>query len=831
VIGSKSGDSGVPARRYRLAWAALLWEAAWPALWPALAVVGLFLVLALADVLPELNPWLHGAVLAGFGVALAIALVRGLGGVRWPSLARARRRLETANRLAHRPLTALEDRPAGGDAATRALWQAHLARMAAQARALKVGVPAGGWGPRDPIALRAGLALSLLIAVLFAGFDGADRVGRALMPGLGRGAGVPTTLDVWITPPSYTGLPPIFAGAVPRDQSLVVPTGSTLLAQAGGLRAAPSLAVAGRTTPFVPIESGSFRVEATLTAGDRLSVVQGRRELAGWPLQIVPDQPPTIAFRQPPGRTTRAALRLDYTAKDDYGLEAARALIRRADKPELAPIELGLSLPGKRRDAQGTSYHDLTAHPWAGLSVTIQLEATDALGQTGLSEPVTMPLPERNFSHPVARAIVEQRKILVQDPDKRREVGQALARIAALPRMYGDDTVVFMALMAARARLTYEGEDTAIDPVQSLLWDTAIRIEEGEVGLRERDLRAAEQALRDALARNAPDPELQRLIDEMQQALDRFLDSMMQQALNNPQRAERIPRDRNVQTIDRRDLQRMLDKARDLARRGQREQAQALLNQLQQMLENMRAGIMDDDSDMADGDSEMNQAMQGLQEMARRQRDLLDRSFRQSNKGQRGQRGQQGQRGQRGQQQPGQQGQPGDQGDGDDGDDGDIAGDQDALRRSLGEMMRRLGESMGDIPGALGRAERSMRDALDALNRNAPGQAVGPQGQALDQLREGARSLADQMMQQGSGEGDQRARGRADSTRTQNPLRDPFGRPMPNATGVDTGDVQIPDEGQMERAREIYDELRRRAADPSRPVIERDYLDRLMKRF
>jgi hypothetical protein len=54
---------------------------------------------------------------------------------------------------------------------------------------------------------------------------------------------------------------------------------------------------------------------------------------------------------------------------------------------------------------------------------------------------------------------------------------------------------------------------------------------------------------------------------------------------------------------------------------------------------------------------------------------------------------------------------------------------------------------------------------------------------------------------------------------------------MPNATGVDTGDVQIPDEGQMERAREIYDELRRRAADPSRPVIERDYLDRLMKRF
>jgi len=819
-----SGLPPVPAHRYRLAYLALLWETAWPALWPALAVAGLFLVLALVDILPELNAWLHGAVLALFAVGFAVALARGLGAVRWPSRTAARRRLETANQLAHRPLTALQDRPAGGDPASRALWQAHVVRMAAQAKTLKVGVPAAGLGRRDPIALRAVLVLAVLVTGLIAGVDGADRLGRALLPGLGQGAAVPTTLDVWITPPAYTGLPPVFAGAVPHDQVLIVPAGSTLLAQAGGLRNAPALVVGGQTLPFTPIEAGSFRVEATLTQGDRLGVMQGRHELAGWPLRIVTDQPPTIGFRQPPGRTNRAVLRLDYEAKDDYGLEDASAIIRRVDKPELEPITLPLPLSTKRREAQGTSYHDLTAHPWSGLPVTIQLQATDAIGQVGSSEPVAMKLPERNFSHPVARAIVEQRKILVLNPDQRHEVGQALVRIAALPRLYGDDTVVFMALMSARARLVFEPGDSAIEPVQQLLWDTAIRIEEGEVGLRERDLRAAEQAVRDALARNAPDPELQKLIDEMQQALDRLIDSMMQQALQNPQRLERIPRDRNAQTVDRRDLQRMLDKARELARRGQREQAQALLNQLQQMLENMRAGVMDDNDDMADGDAEMNQTMQGLQDLARRQRDLLDRAFRQSNRGQRGQKGQRGQQGMQGQ-----QGQAGEQGDGEDGDDGDIAGDQESLRRALGEMMRRLGDSMGDIPGALGRAERAMRDAADALNRGAPGQATGPQGQALDQLREGARSLADQM--QGTGEGDQRARGRADATRQQSPGRDPFGRPMPNATGVDTGDVAIPDEGQMERAREIYDELRRRASDPDRPGVERDYLDRLMRRF
>jgi hypothetical protein len=33
------------------------------------------------------------------------------------------------------------------------------------------------------------------------------------------------------------------------------------------------------------------------------------------------------------------------------------------------------------------------------------------------------------------------------------------------------------------------------------------------------------------------------------------------------------------------------------------------------------------------------------------------------------------------------------------------------------------------------------------------------------------------------------------------------------------------------KAREILDELRRRAKDPNRPQIERDYLDRLLKMY
>ena len=60
------------AMRLRLARFALLWERVWPPCWPALAALGLFLVLGLFDVLPNLPSLLHAAILIGLGAAFAI---------------------------------------------------------------------------------------------------------------------------------------------------------------------------------------------------------------------------------------------------------------------------------------------------------------------------------------------------------------------------------------------------------------------------------------------------------------------------------------------------------------------------------------------------------------------------------------------------------------------------------------------------------------------------------------------------------------------------------------------------------------------------------------
>jgi hypothetical protein len=165
---------------------------------------------------------------------------------------------------------------------------------------------------------------------------------------------------------------------------------------------------------------------------------------------------------------------------------------------------------------------------------------------------------------------------------------------------------------------------------------------------------------------------------------------------------------------------------------------------------------------------------------------------------------------------------------------GDAAAQQEALRHGLGEIMRQMGDGLGEIPDPLGRAERAMNDAARALRQSEPGEAIGPQTEALDQLQQAAREFAQQMQQRlgnSLGQGDARDDEPGSGEGREGADRDPLGRPLPNSGAFDQGDVKIPDNNTMQRVRDILDELRRRAGERDRPPLELDYIDRLLQRF
>jgi hypothetical protein len=115
---------------------------------------------------------------------------------------------------------------------------------------------------------------------------------------------------------------------------------------------------------------------------------------------------------------------------------------------------------------------------------------------------------------------------------------------------------------------------------------------------------------------------------------------------------------------------------------------------------------------------------------------------------------------------------------------------------------------------------------------NADG-AVDSQGRALEALRRGQQSLAQSMQQQqgqgqmGPGPGQP---GRLGQPRPQQQT-DPLGRPL---RGRDYGDdvtVKVPGEIDVQRARRILEELRRRFGENFRPQLELEYIERLLKDF
>src|SRR5690606_26853807 len=137
------GLAGRIARRVRLARGALAWERLWSALWPMPAIVGLFVALALSDLLPQLPGWAHALVLAGFGAGIIVVGIRASRRFTWPGVHEGERRVERASGLSHRPLAALRDRPATGwdDPEGSRLWRAHLRRITSHLGPLRAGAP------------------------------------------------------------------------------------------------------------------------------------------------------------------------------------------------------------------------------------------------------------------------------------------------------------------------------------------------------------------------------------------------------------------------------------------------------------------------------------------------------------------------------------------------------------------------------------------------------------------------------------------------------------------------------------------------------------------
>jgi uncharacterized protein (TIGR02302 family) len=885
----KGAFHGLPALARRvalkrsLARGVLFFERLAPRLLPVAGVIALFFAFAwfgLFRIAPDLLRWV---LLAAFGIA-AVATLLPIARTRWPAADEADRLLEERNNLEHQPVAVQEDEPAFETPFSRALWKEHQIRMAQRIAGLNAGLPQPDIARHDRFALRAVPALLVAAAFGFSFSNGAGSISDAFRPAaLPVSANPDLRIDAWLAPPSYTGRAPIFltgreaqaanSVSIPQNSELTVRvTGGeggeavTFAAAAGG--EPTSLASEEKADQQQAASNGQEPAAATEVAQPAaqgtpsqprtyLLTVAESGELSvngqNWTFDVIPDRAPEIAFDNQPKRAANGSLEIGFTGKDDYGIREAHAVIEPVEAQDSAatPLypmpEYKLDLPRRNsKEIKAVTSRNLTEHPLAGKRVRITLVATDGAGQTGKSPSHEMVLPGRPFSEPLAAAVAEQRQVFALDTRQMPEAIELNEALALRPDETIPNLAHFLLIRSALGRMELARDDEQLKQTADYLWEIALGIEDGDLSAAEKRLRDAQNALQDALEKGAGDEEIAKLMDELRQAMQEFMSELAQRLQNSPRMQQNMQAD-NV--IRQRDLQNMMDQIENLARSGNRDAAQQMLSELQRMMNNLQAGRMPQGQQgQQQENSQMRQQIDKLGEIMQEQQRLMDETFKldqalrdrmqRGDPGQEGEQpyeqGQQGQQpGQQGQQQQGQQGQQGTE---------QMTAEQlrEALKNlraqqeGLGKQLQELQQGLKDLgmePGeGFGEAEREMGNAGEALGQGEGEQAVQGQGNALNALRQGAQSMMQQMMQamqQGQGQGQGEGPGQM-SQGNQNG-RDPLGRPRSTA-GPDFGDqVKVPDEIDVQRAREILEAIRERLGNALSGEAERRYLERLLE--
>jgi len=821
----------------------LLIAGAWGALW----------MTGLPDRAPGLVRTLAViAVLAGLGY-LAFRVAR-----RWrmPTQEEARARLAIDSSLEPGAFEALDDLPAKLDPLSVAMWRREQERAAKHAADVKAGPLRFDFRRADPFRLRFAVAIALVVAALVGGAEAPDRFFRAFLPDPGPLVGDgPLQVEAWVTPASYTGAAPISLSDR-LGQRVETPPSVEATVRVTGPVEPPRLIFEGRggkrVLRFSRAADGAYEARLQLPGPGRLRVVRFLTR-ATWRIAPAADVAPTAAFAENPQIAENDAVSFAWRARDDFGIRSMALRVTPVDPPpglrRADPVDSEFeSPPGDPREAEAQVALDLARHPYAGMEVEARIVAFDALGQAGVSDAVRITLPDKVFLQPLAQSAIEIRRMILwerrpyeparpapggpaffeafeplfgtlkmvlrtddQDPrlerapEAIRHAGRFLDSVTMRPQDgYFRDQAVFLGFRLARSELDAARNIGETNKAADTLWRTALRAEYGGAADARRALEMAQQALADALASGASQERIRQLMQALRQATENYMQALVQEAMRSGQTPETQEDTEEQTSLSQRDINELMREVERLSQEGRTEEAQALLQQLANLLENLNVRLTqggeqgEQGEGQQEGDQGLQQSMEQLSDAMGEQRALND-DTRQEQQGEP----------QEGQGEQGEQGGEGGQ---------SLAQRQNDIRQGLGEARQQAAEN-GAESGALDNAEAAMRRSEDALRQGNYEAARAAQEEAMRALRRGANELAAEMRRRGEG-GEQGADGE----------RDPLGRTTTGA-GAGDGDTTVPTQSDRVRAREILDDIRRRAQDPNRPEAEREYLRRLLDRF
>ena len=440
-----------------------------------------------------------------------------------------------------------------------------------------------------------------MIGIFIAGPGWNERIWDGLTPlQFQDGVKAEHDINLWITPPEYTGVAEmVLQGSGNKTKKLEIPEGSQLKIRIHGGIGQPYLQIDQRQWAMDYAGDDNYTLDMIMPQGQNLKIKQLFMTRAAWNFELIPDHPPVIVLKEDALALPDGPVRFPLMIYDDYGAKTLTMTITLGEEIGEAPV-LGKSANETRSvmsppatEFEISPVYDLTAHPWAGLPAQFTFTVTDHKGQSTALLPVKMILPERNFRHPIAKALIAIRKDLIWSPlDDYAAFGQKLELLLNTPESFQSDIVTFLALRTAASRLYYA--DPSMETAEALvdlLWDTALRIEDGNLSLAARNLRDSQMELEKALQNpETSEKEISELMSALRNAMAEYLTELheeMQKRMAEGEKPPMIPPELLENMIDPEALSQFLDELETHMRSGDKNAAQEMLSQLQRMMDMM----------------------------------------------------------------------------------------------------------------------------------------------------------------------------------------------------------------------------------------------------
>ncbi len=462
-------------------------------------------------------------------------------------------------------------------------------------------------------------------------------------------------------------------------------------------------------------------------------------------------------------------------------------------------------------------------------------------------------------------------------PAQIKRAADLIYAVTDAPSGLYEDPAVFMGLKNVLSTLRHSRAIDDLAPLPESLWAIAIRAEFGQIGTALEDMREAESNLNEGIARHAPAREIDTLFERYDAAVARYIKELTEEAMKNMADSEGGAGGGGRNTDEIKELLKAIEEANRI---GDTKGARIALKKLAQLLENMKikmtkGGQGSGNSPSSGMSEEMKESLEDLADLLGEERELKDETEQAQNEADA--------KAEAGAQAEAEGGETGSEGSGNQGAEQGSGSQQQALSADeLAERQAKISELLdgvkdklptGDMTGggmteggdgeqaqagsgenpdedgqggggepvdeenasggggsgdtlrdpdtALSDAAKAMKDAENALKSGQLDAAAKAQADAIKALREAGQSLA-----QASG----KSRGEQEADAQGKGQGNPLGQDQ-DGDNDDFSKADIDQRDNATRSRELMEELRRRAAQQEREQSEREYLERLLKRF